>query len=145
MVVTYYVRFFRTGVDRHSGILMSLLLLVTETIKCFFNRKSLVWWIITAFRWQKDLSFWHRASTSTAFCIFLLPTLSSNQLGSIFSFPSNIHKIFAVVNVDEEEDVENEDAEDEEDVLPTHANHCESPKTMQKLCLSAKFPHQEIR
>ena len=33
MVVTYYVKLFRTGTDRHNGILMSLLLLVTETIK----------------------------------------------------------------------------------------------------------------
>ena len=32
MVVTYYIKIFRNGVDRHSDILMSLLLLVTETI-----------------------------------------------------------------------------------------------------------------
>ena len=32
MVVTYYVKLFRIGTDRHNGILMSLLLLVTETI-----------------------------------------------------------------------------------------------------------------
>ena len=32
MVVTYYVKPFRTGADRHNGILMSLLLLVAETI-----------------------------------------------------------------------------------------------------------------
>ena len=31
MVVTYYIQLFRTRVDRHNGILMSLLLLVTET------------------------------------------------------------------------------------------------------------------
>ena len=29
MVVTYYIKLFRTGVDRHHGILMSVLLLVT--------------------------------------------------------------------------------------------------------------------
>ena len=32
MVVTYYIKLFHTGADRHNGILMSLLLLVTETI-----------------------------------------------------------------------------------------------------------------
>ena len=31
MVVTYYIKLFRTGTDRHNGILMSLLLLVAET------------------------------------------------------------------------------------------------------------------
>ena len=31
MVVTYYIKLFRTGTDRHNSILMSLLLLVTET------------------------------------------------------------------------------------------------------------------
>ena len=32
MVVTYYVKLLRTGADRHNGILMSLVLLVAETI-----------------------------------------------------------------------------------------------------------------
>ena len=32
IVVTYYIKLFRTGADRHSGILMSLILLVAETI-----------------------------------------------------------------------------------------------------------------
>ena len=32
MIVTYYVNLFRTGTYRHNSILMSLLLLVTETI-----------------------------------------------------------------------------------------------------------------
>ena len=31
MVIAYYIKLFRTGADRHNGILMSLLLLVTET------------------------------------------------------------------------------------------------------------------
>ena len=31
MVVTYYIKLFRTGADRHNGILMSLLLLVQKT------------------------------------------------------------------------------------------------------------------
>ena len=31
MVVTYYIKLFRTGVNRHNGILMSLLILVAET------------------------------------------------------------------------------------------------------------------
>ena len=32
IVVTYYIKLFRTGADRHNDILMSLLLLVAETI-----------------------------------------------------------------------------------------------------------------
>ena len=32
MVVTYYFKLFQTRVDRHNGILLSLLLLVAETI-----------------------------------------------------------------------------------------------------------------
>ena len=32
MAVTYYVKLFRTGTDRHDGILMSFLLLVAETM-----------------------------------------------------------------------------------------------------------------
>ena len=33
MFFTYYIKFFRTGTDRHNGILMSLLLLVAETTR----------------------------------------------------------------------------------------------------------------
>ena len=40
MVVTYYIKLFRTGSDRHNGILMSLLLLVAETI--MINKVSLL-------------------------------------------------------------------------------------------------------
>ena len=32
MVDTYYIQLFRTGSDKYNGILMSLLLLVAETI-----------------------------------------------------------------------------------------------------------------
>ena len=32
MVVTYYIKLFRTGADKHNGILMYLLLLDAETI-----------------------------------------------------------------------------------------------------------------
>ena len=35
MVVTYYIKPFRTGVDRYNGILMSLLRLVAETINSY--------------------------------------------------------------------------------------------------------------
>ena len=31
MVVTYYIKLFRTRADKHNGVLMSLLLLVAET------------------------------------------------------------------------------------------------------------------
>ena len=33
LVVTYYIKYFRTGNDRHNGILMSLLLLLADTLK----------------------------------------------------------------------------------------------------------------
>ena len=32
MIVTYYIKLFRMGADRHNGMLMSLLLLVAETL-----------------------------------------------------------------------------------------------------------------
>ena len=32
MVVTYYIKLFQTGADRHNGFLMSLILLVAPTI-----------------------------------------------------------------------------------------------------------------
>ena len=48
MVVTYYIKHFRKSADRRNGILMSLLLLVAETIirtpktTCFGNTTSIV-------------------------------------------------------------------------------------------------------
>ena len=33
MVVTYYIKLFHMGADRHNSILMSLLLLVAETVR----------------------------------------------------------------------------------------------------------------
>ena len=45
MVVTYYIKLFRTGADRHKGILMSLLLLVAETETDLpLVNLSLRWW-----------------------------------------------------------------------------------------------------
>ena len=40
MVVTYYIKIFRTGADRRNGILMSLLLLVLD-IKTFYIHTKL--------------------------------------------------------------------------------------------------------
>ena len=37
MVVTYYIKLFWTGTNRHNGILMSLLLLVAETKRDMFG------------------------------------------------------------------------------------------------------------
>ena len=37
MVVTYYIKLFWTGADRHNDILMSLFFLVAETIKFLMN------------------------------------------------------------------------------------------------------------
>ena len=41
MVVTYYIKLFRTGAGRHNGILMSLLLLVAETNMLETKREQL--------------------------------------------------------------------------------------------------------
>ena len=64
MVVTYYINFFHTGTDRHNSILMSLLLLVEETIKVGFSLfvcellKSILFVIRkNAFLWFFKLSF----------------------------------------------------------------------------------------
>ena len=48
MVVTYYIKLFRTGAGRYNGILMSLLLLVAET-KIWCVQKTRKTW----------LHFWH--------------------------------------------------------------------------------------
>ena len=37
MVLTYYIKLFLTGADRHNGILMSLLVLVAEAISLSYN------------------------------------------------------------------------------------------------------------
>ena len=37
IVITYYIKLLCTGADRHNGILLSLLLLVTETIRAVFH------------------------------------------------------------------------------------------------------------
>ena len=42
LVVTYYIKLFRTGADRHNGILMSLLLLVAETASVHFKLCSFI-------------------------------------------------------------------------------------------------------
>ena len=41
MVITYYIKLFRTGADRHNGILMSLLLLVAETTNYRLAKQNL--------------------------------------------------------------------------------------------------------
>ena len=40
MVATYRIKLFRTGADRHNGILMSLLLLVEERQKKWLRRET---------------------------------------------------------------------------------------------------------
>ena len=58
MVVTYYIKLFHTGADRHNSILMSLLLLVAETITKYFTERKIV---------LKNLTqLWH-ASKNTNF------------------------------------------------------------------------------
>ena len=79
MVVTYYIKLFRTGADRHNSILMSLLLLVAETITKYFTERKIV---------LKNLTqLWH-ASKNTNF-------KSIPGEHSIFITPENLRKPLA--------------------------------------------------
>ena len=46
IVITYYIKLFCTGADRHNGILMSLLLLVTETIRLYYINLARRYYIV---------------------------------------------------------------------------------------------------
>ena len=59
MVFTYYIKLFRTGADRRSGILISLLILVAETKTKIAYSSSL-------------FSFYHKLSYETILCMGLL-------------------------------------------------------------------------
>ena len=48
MVVTCYINLFRSGADRHNGILMLLLLLLAETIKQEVGNDLSVWVLLTS-------------------------------------------------------------------------------------------------
>ena len=48
MVVTCYIKLFRSGADRHNGILMLLLLLLAETIKQEVGNDLSVWVLLTS-------------------------------------------------------------------------------------------------
>ena len=52
MVVTYYIKLFQTGANGHNGILMSLLLLVTET-----TRSLKIQWYLRESNWNSDKFF----------------------------------------------------------------------------------------
>ena len=56
MVVTYYVKLFRTGADRRNGILMSLLLLVAETIRKTWKKSPTYLALIEMMAVLKDIS-----------------------------------------------------------------------------------------
>ena len=76
MVVTYYIKLFRMGADRHNGILMYLLLLVAETI-IFLQVYQL-----------KLLSF-------SMMVKIVVDRLVDSDLGSCFKNCSNINLIFS--------------------------------------------------
>ena len=60
MVVTYYIKLFRTGTDRHNGILMSLLLLVAETKQqhqTTYSPRRHIAYISSPFRMANNLVF----------------------------------------------------------------------------------------
>ena len=104
MVVTYYIKLFRTQADRHKSSLMSLLLLVSETIIpvikivtniackriCMDNilvHSRVVFWIIS----QKDLSTkrflrnaWKwKINAETLLMVLTLKTISDQQRNSL--------------------------------------------------------------
>ena len=51
MVVTYYIKLFRKGADRHSGILMSLLLLNADTITHILTVLTIIYKLIQSQKW----------------------------------------------------------------------------------------------
>ena len=67
MVGTYYIIFFCTGSDRHNGILMSLLLLVAETI----TLNSQYYMVYVMFLFNKNIMIW---SKYVAFYFYVLFT-----------------------------------------------------------------------
>ena len=56
MVVTYYVKLFRTGADRRNGILMSLLLLVAEAIRKTWKKSPTYLALIEMMAVLKDIA-----------------------------------------------------------------------------------------
>ena len=79
MIVICYIKLFRTGVDRHNGILMSLLFLVAETIKnCMFQKKGLLW------KWKKINAYiLRRKGNGNIFIIVRLPHGHSIVIASV--------------------------------------------------------------
>ena len=62
MVVTYYIKLFGTGGDRHNGILMSLLLaIVAETKSCFITH--IKWDVTISSSLRLLLKIWYRCQT----------------------------------------------------------------------------------
>ena len=65
MVVTYYIKLFRNGADRHNGILMSLLLLGAETIIQVFHQRERSDFSLMAVKieqWHEDNCCYNRRS-----------------------------------------------------------------------------------
>ena len=62
MVVTYYIKLFEIGANRHNGILMSLLVLVPET---FTRRNSQARSILSSHRNQVETSLSSSVHTCT--------------------------------------------------------------------------------
>ena len=95
MVVTYYVKLFHMGSDRHNGILMSLLLLVAETTEHYTE----------SFLYEQELS--NLVKEKTCFkniqnpsCIDLLLTNNSyafQQTTTVHSGLSDCHKLILTV------------------------------------------------
>ena len=70
MVVTYYIKLFRTGIDRHHGILMMLLFLVAETKMLQVKHFSLCVCV--------------RARARVCVCVYLNEIVTQSQAKSFF-------------------------------------------------------------
>ena len=73
MVVTYYIKLFRTGADRNNGILMSRFLPVAETIRTFswlatYQQILLIWLLKFNLSWNEILS----SSTDESFYLLIV-------------------------------------------------------------------------
>ena len=72
MVVTYYIKLFRTGIDRHHGILMMLLFLVAETKMLQVKHFSLCVCVRA------------RARVCVCVCVYLNEIVTQSQAKSFF-------------------------------------------------------------
>ena len=91
MVVTYYIKLVRAGSDRHNVILMSLLLLVTETIRIL--SPHLVLFCLDINLLVKYVLFFREICLSVS---MIYPIVEMMQLGHVQNF--NFNFVFKIEN-----------------------------------------------